>query len=145
MIQMSRYYDLQKGYHLSYVSNDCIYHRFESMVCNLQLGGGGGGGILKFTFGCPAVNNFTCTDGEIKLIGGDADYEGTIQMCLNNTFGTICDDRFNSLAAGVVCSSLGYPRQGKRAVGGTYPYKWEVWYLYNMVCAVGGTYLCTYM
>ena len=66
---------------------------------------------LRFWF--PAVSNFTCTDGEIKLIGGTAAYEGTIQVCMNNRFGTICDEKFNSVAAGVVCNSLGYPRQGK--------------------------------
>ncbi|KAL5460317.1 hypothetical protein EMCRGX_G033759 [Ephydatia muelleri] len=62
------------------------------------------------------VSNFTCTDGEIKLIGGTAAYEGTIQVCMNNRFGTICDDKFNSVAAGVVCNSLGYPRQGAIAL-----------------------------
>ena len=60
------------------------------------------------------VNSFSCSDGEIRLIGGATENEGTIQVCIGNRFGTICDVGFNSVAAGVVCSSLGYSRQGKR-------------------------------
>ena len=60
------------------------------------------------------VSNFSCSDGEVRLIGGATENEGTIQVCMGNRFGTICDVGFNSVAAGVVCSSLGYPRLGKR-------------------------------
>ena len=91
-------------------------------VCDMRRVGKGwcchiswklGGGPFYFQFWYLTVSNFTCTDGEIKLIGGTAAYGGTIQVCMNNRFGTICDDKFNSVAAGVVCNSLGYPRQGK--------------------------------
>ena len=65
-----------------------------------------------FQFCINAVSGFNCTNGEVKLIGGPKENEGTVQVCLNNRFGTICDENFNSVAAGVVCSSLGYPREG---------------------------------
>ena len=55
-------------------------------------------------------NHFTvsCTSGTIRLIGGSRASEGRVEICLNNTWGTVCDDGWTDVDASVVCRQLGY-------------------------------------
>ena len=38
--------------------------------------------------------------------------EGTVLVCYNNTYGTVCDDNWDELEAKVVCQNLGYIGNG---------------------------------
>ena len=54
-----------------------------------------------------------CNDYEVRLVGGSTEYEGRVEVCYNEAWGTICDDGFDSNDATVVCGQAGYSRLGK--------------------------------
>ena len=49
-----------------------------------------------------------CTTGVVRLVGSNYTYQGRVEICVNNTWGTVCDDDFGSSDARVVCRQLGY-------------------------------------
>ena len=54
-----------------------------------------------------------CTNGQLRLVGGNVDNEGRVEICLNNEWGTICDNYWSTNDASVVCSLLGFADSGK--------------------------------
>ena len=57
--------------------------------------------------------NASCTDGAIRLRNGYIAGEGRVEMCINNAWGTVCDDGWDNADASVVCRELGYYPVGK--------------------------------
>ena len=53
-----------------------------------------------------------CNTGDIRLVGGSDQSEGRVEICINDQWGTVCDDRWNSNDANVVCNQLGYTFMG---------------------------------
>ncbi len=52
-----------------------------------------------------------CTHGSVRLMGS-IEIEGRIEICLNNTWGTVCDGSWISTDARVVCRQLGFSSSG---------------------------------
>lgn len=49
-----------------------------------------------------------CTNGDLRLVGGNSPLEGRVEICYYNQWGTVCDNSWGSLDARVVCGQLGY-------------------------------------
>ena len=49
-----------------------------------------------------------CTDGDVRLEGGDREHEGRIDVCYNGSWATLCGDRIDDFVAEVTCRQLGY-------------------------------------
>ena len=54
-----------------------------------------------------------CRHGEVKLVNGSIPNEGRVEICINNQWGTVTDDGWNSNDAKVVCEQLGYSTDGE--------------------------------
>ena len=54
-----------------------------------------------------------CGDGEVRLVNGAHPLHGTVEVCVNDTWGTVCNDGFDKAAAMVVCRQLGVTGSGK--------------------------------
>lgn len=59
--------------------------------------------LICFTPGVVSQNN-----GDVKLINGPSDYQGTVAVYYNKKWGTVCDDSWNYRDADVICRQLGF-------------------------------------
>ena len=49
-----------------------------------------------------------CNDGDMRLLGGETEAEGRVEMCINGTWGTICINKWTNKDTAVVCRYLGF-------------------------------------
>ena len=65
--------------------------------------------VMCYTFFLPIA---PCASGELRLVGGLILNEGRVEICMDNVWGTVCDDSWSSTDATVVCRQLGFSTTG---------------------------------
>ena len=61
----------------------------------------------------PCFHTAPCATGQLRLAGSNIANEGRVEICVDNLWGTVCDDSWGSTDASVACHQLGYSTQGQ--------------------------------
>ena len=49
-----------------------------------------------------------CTYGDVRLVDGSNQYEGRLEVCINDQWGTVCDNSWSTTDASTICKQLEY-------------------------------------
>ena len=66
------------------------------------------GSLCKTPFISYWHSSGVCNDGNVRLTGGTSEEEGHVEVCMNEVWGSVCDNSWSSSEANVVCRQLGY-------------------------------------
>ena len=81
-----------------------------------KLADGAGNEVASFT-GQAVTNNSTasvCREGDLQLIGGDNDREGSVQICHDDEWGHVCDDQWRRWTPTSPAASSATRRRARR-------------------------------
>ena len=53
-----------------------------------------------------------CSSGDLRLVGGERESEGRVEICVGGFWGTVCDSGWDQREALVVCRQSGYGARG---------------------------------
>ena len=77
-----------------------------------------------------------CINGEVGLFGGDNLKEGRVEICVNGTWVTVCENSFDANDAVVICNQLGYPGLGLFVLKG------KIWLTQTLICCLNTNRSC---
>ena len=55
---------------------------------------------------CMEENITVCATGDVRLAGSRDTSEGRVEVCVNNQWGTVCDDSWNERGVNLVCRAI---------------------------------------
>lgn len=64
--------------------------------------------MLQFSF----MHKGECTDGDIRLVDGETDYDGRVEVCKEGAWGAICSTLWDANDAVVACRQLNISSEG---------------------------------
>ena len=73
--------------------------------------------LETWTYHLPSVEVSACTDaqeGSVRLVDGSSAYEGRVEVCHSEQWGTICNRYWDNIDAMVVCRQLGFIVAGNK-------------------------------
>lgn len=59
------------------------------------------------------ISGVACRNGDLRLQGSEVQGSGRVEVCIDNVWGTVCDDSWSEVSARVVCKHLRFPVFGK--------------------------------
>ena len=74
----------------SNMSSPCDLHRVAGVICQMP-----------------------CSYGDARLSEGNGDFEGRVELCLEQGWGTVCDNGWSTADGKVICRQLGYSTKSK--------------------------------
>lgn len=80
---------------------------------SVSCAGGDVGMICPVGLSTGAGPDVVCITGSVRLVGGGSPMEGRVEVCLDNQWGTVCDDSYDKNNAAVVCRQLGFTDKRK--------------------------------
>lgn len=57
--------------------------------------------------------NKSCDNGDIRIVGGESELEGRVEVCLRGVWGTVCGVDWTDREAAVVCNQTGHAITGE--------------------------------
>ena len=63
-----------------------------------------------------SANIVDCTEGEARLVDGPSANKGRLEVCISQSWASICGSGFGVEESRAVCSQLGYQRYGIKIV-----------------------------
>jgi hypothetical protein len=61
----------------------------------------------------------TCSDRDLRVVGGPTVREGRVEVCYNHAWGTVCNEVYGPTAAGILCRELDFrPSSASTSSGG---------------------------
>ena len=61
------------------------------------------------------TNSTICDYGDVRLVEGSTQYEGRVEVCIDDQWGTVCHNSWDNTDATVVCDQLGYSYTGSES------------------------------
>ena len=54
-----------------------------------------------------------CVNNQVRLVDGAVPSQGRVEVCLDQQWGTVCDDDWDTTDVNILCKQLGYSRFSK--------------------------------
>ena len=92
-----------------YLNAECSGGNTAGLLCgysNLLI-------FLKYAMKLGLISFIDCKDGDVQLVGGESDNEGTIEVCFDHIWGLISETGWTSRDAQVVYKQMGHQVDGK--------------------------------